>query len=278
MIYMSSLKKLVLKLTNKKSIDQINKNIAILTVDSLLKNQKYAGEKNLLKHGYKVFSQQDEDGIIDEIFNRIGTKSKKFIEIGVETGIECNTTNLLYQKWSGLWLESDKDYEVKIKENFSSFLETQLKVHSEKINPTNVNQIFSKYYEKDSEIDLLSIDIGVHTYHVLEAINVVNPRVIITEYNAKYGPVLEWKLNYDQNEEWDFTDHYGASLYAFEKMLRNKSYELVGCNITGANAFFIRKNEIGLKFEENSSSKYHFIDGRYWLKNAFSKDYKVKIK
>ena len=85
-------------------------------------------------------------------------------------------------------------------------------------------------------------------------------------------------MNYDQNEEWDFTDHYGASLYAFEKMLRNKSYELVGCNITGANAFFIRKSEIGLKFEENSSSKYHFIDGRYWLKNAFSKDYKVKIK
>ena len=163
MTYIGSLKKLVFKLTNKKSIDQINKNIAILTVDSLLKNPKYVGEKNLLKHGYKVFSQQDEDGIIDEIFNRIGTKSKIFIEIGVETGIECNTTNLLYQKWSGLWLESDKNYEVKIKENFSSFLEAQLTVHSEKINPLNVNQIFSKYYEKDLEIDLLSIDIGVHT-------------------------------------------------------------------------------------------------------------------
>ena len=30
--------------------------------------------------GYKVYSQNDEDGIIQEIFSRIGTESNEFVE------------------------------------------------------------------------------------------------------------------------------------------------------------------------------------------------------
>ena len=89
---MKLLKKYFSKILKKRSIDQINKNISILTVKKILSESKFQNKKNLLKYGYKVFSQQDEDGIIDEIFNRIGFGSKKFIEMGLETGVECNTT------------------------------------------------------------------------------------------------------------------------------------------------------------------------------------------
>ena len=105
---MNYLKKLLLKFSSKKTIESINKSIAVSTINELLRNKKFQSEKNLVKHGYKVFSQQDEDGIIDEIFNRIGSGGKKFVEMGLETGIECNTANLLLQDWSGLWIESNK--------------------------------------------------------------------------------------------------------------------------------------------------------------------------
>lgn len=36
----------------------------------------------LERYGYKVYSQNDEDGIIAEIFNRIGTTDKRFVEFG----------------------------------------------------------------------------------------------------------------------------------------------------------------------------------------------------
>ncbi|MBK8495621.1 MAG: hypothetical protein IPL50_11755 [Chitinophagaceae bacterium] len=40
--------------------------------------------------GKKIYSQTDEDGIIEEIFNRI-PNNKTFLEIGIQTGVECNT-------------------------------------------------------------------------------------------------------------------------------------------------------------------------------------------
>ena len=56
-------------------------------------------------YGYKVYSQNDEDGIINEIFRRIGTETKEFIELGVDNGLECNTHFLLHREWHGLWIE-----------------------------------------------------------------------------------------------------------------------------------------------------------------------------
>ncbi len=274
---MKFIKNLIIKIINKKSIDQINKNLALLTLRDLLKDEKFSNPKNLVNKGYKVFSQQDEDGIIDEIFKRIECRSKKFVEIGLETGKECNTTNLLFQNWSGLWIESNKNHEKTIKQNFSKFLETSLKLHFQKLVPSNVNEILLKYFESNEEIDLLSIDIGFHTYHVLEGINVINPRVIVTEYNAKYGPLIDWKVDYDPDANWDNTDYYGASLFAFEKMLKKKNYFLVGCNVTGANAFFVRKDQLNDKFEANHTSNFHFIEGRYWLKKAFDKNYTIRL-
>ena len=63
-----------------------------------------------------------------------------------------------------------------------------------------------------------------------------------------------------------------------EKMLEKKGYVLVGCNITGVNAFFVRKDQIQDKFEKNSSSEFHFTEGRYWLKRAFDKNYRIRLK
>src|SRR4051794_30133259 len=71
-----------------------------------LEKPRYADPKRLLRYGAKVFSQNEEDGMIQEIFKRIGTGPRTFIEFGVENGVQCNTVKLLLQGWRGLWLES----------------------------------------------------------------------------------------------------------------------------------------------------------------------------
>ena len=92
----------------------IEKILSKMALNDLYKNPKFANPQNLIKNGFKVFSQQDEDGIIEEIFKRIGTTKKIFIEIGVESGIECNTTYLLFKDWNGLWIEGNEDFKENI--------------------------------------------------------------------------------------------------------------------------------------------------------------------
>ncbi len=48
-----------------------------------------------------MFSQSGEDGILGEIFRRIGTTERRFVEIGVGNGLENNTAYLLAQGWHG---------------------------------------------------------------------------------------------------------------------------------------------------------------------------------
>jgi hypothetical protein len=87
-----------------------------------LAQPRYADPKRLLRHGFKVYSQHDEDGIIQEIFRRVGTTSRTFVEFGVETGAECNTTKLLIEGWRGLWIEASAPSCQRIASLFDGFL------------------------------------------------------------------------------------------------------------------------------------------------------------
>ena len=75
----------------------------------LLAEPRYAERGRLERHGCKVWSQNDEDGIIEEVFRRIGAVSRSFVEFGVSHGRECNTLKLLMEGWGGLWMESDAE-------------------------------------------------------------------------------------------------------------------------------------------------------------------------
>ena len=52
-------------------------------VKELLADPRYEDKRRLLPSGFKVYSQNDEDGIIQEIFSRIGCESRIFVEFGV---------------------------------------------------------------------------------------------------------------------------------------------------------------------------------------------------
>ena len=57
----------------------------------------------------------------------------------------------------------------------------------------------------------------------------------------------------------------GASLVAIAETARKKGYGLVGTNITGSNAFFVRDDLLGDSFCTNNSVEYLYNPPRYWL-------------
>ena len=196
--------------------------------------------------GYKVYSQNDEDGIIQEIFRRIGTETKEFIEFGVNNGLECNSHYLLHKGWHGLWLEGDSGSCKQVGNKFRPVIKDgSLKIVNAFITRENIEELLLKNRNsktQDSELDFLSIDIDGNDWYVWDAVKAIKPRLVCIEYNGKFPPDYSWKQAYDAKHRWDYSDWQGASLKAMELLGKEKGYVLVGTNLTGVNAFFVRED------------------------------------
>ncbi|WP_157147117.1 FkbM family methyltransferase [Brachyspira pilosicoli] len=233
-------------------------NIHEFLIDEINYTNALNDPKRLENYGYKVYSQNDEDGIINEIFNRIGTTNKFFIEFGVQDGIECNCHYLLFQGWEGVFIEGSKDYCDKINKYYESLIsKSKLQVINAFITKENINDLISSTKAISiKDIDLLSIDIDGNDYHIFQAIDVINPRVVIIEYNVKFPPPVKWVMPYNSKHVWDGTEKQGASLQAIVDLAKVKGYELVATNISGVNAFFVRKDLYNKDiFTENNSAQ-----------------------
>ncbi len=229
----------------------------------ILTARRIENEKCLERYGFKVYSQNDEDGIIEEIFNRIGTTNKTFVEFGVENGLECNSHYLLHKGWRGLWLEGNEKSVAEINARFyPAIRNNQLKCLNAFITKDNINELIAEG-GMVGEIDLLSVDIDGNDYYVWKAINVVKPRAVIVEYNAKFPPNHAWKQAYNAQHHWDGSDWQGASLKALELLGRELGYQLVGTNLNGVNAFFVREELAEHKFIEPARAEELYNPARY---------------
>ncbi len=198
---------------------------------------------------FKVHSKHGCDGLLLYIFSKIGTTNHTFVEMGIESGRECNTANLsLNFGWKGLLIEANKDWVLSARQYYNEKLGSMAKnvqvaecfVTAESINPLLVENNMT------GEIDLLSIDIDSNDYWVWKSINGVNPRVVVIEYNAafgfrsitmKYDPKFHFQKVYKENPLY-----FGASLAALTKLAKEKGYILVACDANGHDAYFVRKD------------------------------------
>ncbi len=125
------------------------------TRQTLFSYDKYRDGNRLERYGFKVYSQCDEDGIIQEIFNRIGLKSSTFIEFGVGNGLENNTLKLLLEGWSGLRIVGNDRYVAQINARFHDVVTAgKLRVKAAFITCEDINTLIGEHFT--GEIDLLS--------------------------------------------------------------------------------------------------------------------------
>lgn len=238
----------------------------LIAIGNMLSTQKEnIISKNLNDYEFKVFSQRGEDGIIQHLIKNVSIENETFIEFGVENYMESNTRFLLMNNnWRGFVIDgSSKAMEsLKKREWFWAY---QLEAKNAFITKENINQLMSE--SKFSDLGLLSIDIDGNDYWILEELDfsVLNPSILICEYNALFGSDRAISIPYDSSfyrTKAHYSNlYFGASLSALTYIANKKGYALIGCNKNGTNAFFVRRDLLNGMIQEKS------------IKEAFCEDY-----
>ena len=196
---------------------------------------------------YKITSQNNEDGIIEYIFSKI-PNNKKFVEIGFEFS-EFNSLNLIKKNWSGLLIDRD-EYQAYLTSNLIKFFFPRSKViiKSLNINRNNINHTI-KQNIFFNQIDFFSLDIDGNDYWVLKNMILDNIKCICIEYNHWLGAKTKKSIPYDPNFRFINNGFFGASLLAFNSLLKKRNFYLVAVDSSGTNAFFVNNLYKGV-FEE----------------------------
>ena len=236
----------------------------------------------LIEYRKNVYSQNGEDGVLEEIFKRINVGSsnneKWCVEFGAWDGKHLsNTFHFVEQGWNAVYIEGDK-------EKFRDLLETvkqypkikpiNAMVGFEESDSNNLNNLLSGT-KIPEDFDLLSIDIDSFDLAVWQCF-VGKPKVVIIEINSSIEPgILQWH---------DGIFCQGNSFSSTIKVAEDKGYMLV-CH-TG-NLVFLREDLVQMIGLDNRSI--HFPETLFlnnWLSSkknnsdniTFFKRLKIKLK
>jgi hypothetical protein len=225
-----------------------------------LKNSK----NPLLVGGYYPgFSQVDEDSIIHNIASRIyaieqNEGSREFVELGVGDGTQNNTLALLLNGWKGLWF-GGQDMVLASNQN--------LKFHKVWITLESLRNEVIPSILKIKNLNLLSLDLDGNDYWIAKELlkNNVHPDIWIQEYNSLFPPNIKWTIPYDDKHVCKYDGYWGASLGAFVELFESSGYFLVACNVSGANAFFVKEKFRDKFLDIPSDVNLLYMPNRAWL-------------
>ncbi|MCK4919936.1 MAG: hypothetical protein KAS71_02755 [Bacteroidales bacterium] len=194
--------------------------------------------------GFRVFSQFEEDGKLLFIFSVIGMENKTFIEIGSDDGVNSNSANLYFNfGWHGLFIDGNPKSIKRGKKFFNKYPHPWFykpKFVCAKVIRENINELIENS-GINGEIGLLSIDIDGNDYWIWDAIEIVEPKVVIIETHNEFGLnniVVPYDADYFYPGKHPI--YHGASPVAMNNLAKRKGYRLVGANELGFNFIFIK--------------------------------------
>jgi hypothetical protein len=197
---------------------------------------------------FRVYSQWGEDGIIDWLVEKVPIKDTTFVEFGVENYQEANTRFLLQNRnWRGLIMDGNPTYMASVQED-ELYWRYDIKAVSAFVTRQNIDDLLADN-GISGDIGLLSIDIDGNDYWVLDAINVISPRILVCEYNPVFGDVHAITIphvpDFQRLKAHPSGQYFGASIKAIKNLAMQKGYEFVGACSNGINSFFVRKDLFG---------------------------------
>lgn len=206
--------------------------------------------------GFRVYSQYEEDGKLLFIFAVLGMKHKTFVEIGSDDGVNSNSANLYFNfGWHGLFIDANKRSIRRGIRFFNKYPHPWFykpKFVFSKVSRENINQIIESA-GISGKIGLLSIDIDGNDYWVWDAIQVIDPDVVIIETHNEFG-MENIVVPYDPEYAYPGKHpiYHGASPVAMTRLANKKGYRLVGANELGFNFIFIKNGLADTKIPEVS--------------------------
>jgi hypothetical protein len=229
-------------------LDQVNTTLGCLSasvhqllVTRLLSSPRFDDRRRLEPFGFSAGSQNEEDGILVEIFRRIGCPYKTFMELGVNTGLHSCTLYFLLAGWRGGWVGMNSRKVEFTRQKFAFYIASDiLRVSDRSVTPENVDCVAGELGVAE-RLDLLSLQLGGNDYFIVQEMT-LKPRVLVVGYNGLYPPPHRIVQAYDPNYVRTLDTYTGCSLQSLVELARVKGYRLVGTNLTGLNAFFVRED------------------------------------
>lgn len=155
---------------------------------------------NLADFRMNVYSQNGEDGVLREIFNRIGggREPRWCVEFGAWDGKHLSNTFWLVERkdWHAVYIESDASRFLDL-ENTARLHERIVPLHATVGfgGQAGLDEILSETSLPKS-YDLLSIDIDSHDLAVWHDHVAYSPSVVVIEINSSIPPgVLQWHVD-----------------------------------------------------------------------------------
>jgi hypothetical protein len=225
-------------------------------------------------HEYKIFSQNGEDGILVWLLSKIGSGSKTFVEFGSGSGRECTAANLVLTfGWRGLMMDGSERNVASARSFFKYLMPwseyEKLEIKKAFVTRENINTLITES-SVGTKVDLLSIDIDGNDFWIWEAIDSIDPRIVVIEYNATFGKTksvtVPYKPDFDVYAEHPLGLYHGASLPALVTLGKRKGYSFVGCDSFGVNAFFVKDEYAGIVTPVTAHDA--FYDNQHKLKRG----------
>lgn len=196
-----------------------------------------ANSTDLLDYKRNVFSQNGEDGIIQELFRRIGVEARTCCEFGAWDGKHLsNCRQLILEGWQALMIEADPE---KTKALLQTYHNNPAVTCVNRLVDDGKNSLATIVKETGfpPTLDFLSVDIDGLDYEIFRGLD-LRPRVICIEVNAAHCPESA-----DELPRSVAITGVGQPMGVFLRIAQEKGYALV-C-YTG-NAFLVRQDLLQL--------------------------------
>ena len=214
----------------------------------------------LKEHEKKYMSQNGEDGVIIsliKLFKLDEQKTKTFVEIGANMGVECNTKYIKdFFNWKGVQFDASMHFSDRA-------------LYQEVITHDNVLSVLDKY-NVTIEFDILSEDTDYADYWIIEKLlTKYRPKLIIHEVNQQTPdrcvtvekPTIPIFWRHDVHHEYT-----GGSVCAFYCLAKSYKYTMIYCESAGVNCFWARNDIVEKYLKVNSSNIQQLLDPYFLFK------------
>ena len=201
--------------------------------------------KPLLSFAKNITSQAGEDGILNELFRRIGIQNKWCCEFGAWDGKHLSNTWLWINKagWSSVQIEGGETKFLELKERYKD--NEKVFCLQEFVSKENALDSILAKTPCPKDLDFLVIDIDGNDYWIWKWLEEYRPRVVLIEFNSTMPPELHFIQKYNPEV------YIGSSLRSLVGLGKEKGYELVAS--LGGNAVFVCQEEFEkVGIEDNS--------------------------
>jgi hypothetical protein len=201
-------------------------------------DDKTAGRPpGLAAYAADVTSQGGEDGILREIFRRLGTERGYCVEFGAWDGEHLSNTWSLWHEagWSACLIEGDEERSRALEASVASF--ERVRVLRRWVSPSGEDRLDALLASVGApeEPDLVSIDIDGDDYHVFASLDAFRPVCVVVEHNPTIPPEVDLVQRPGS--------YIGASARALLRLAHEKAYRLCACTLT--NSLFVAEGAFG---------------------------------